>query len=60
MTSLAANTSTSAVFSSVTLKSTLTATQNATTGTTNIVVNAYGIQTDNLSVSAPTDIYCLF
>lgn len=60
MTSLAANTSTSAVFSSVTLKSTLTATQKATAGTTNIVVNAYGIQIDNLGVTTPTAIYALF
>jgi len=60
MTSLAANASTSAVFSSVTLKSTLTAAQKATAGTTNIVVNAYGIQTDSLSVSTPTAIYGLF
>lgn len=60
MTPLAASTSTSAVFSSVTLKSTLTATQKATAGTTNIVVNAYGIQIDNLGVTTPTDIYALF
>ena len=60
MTSLAANASTSAVFSSVTLKSTLTAAQKATAGTTNIVVNAYGIQIDNLGVTTPTAIYALF
>ncbi len=60
MTSLAANASTSAVFSSVTLKSTLTAAQKATAGTTNIVVNAYGIQTNSLSASTPTAIYGLF
>ncbi|HBC85132.1 MAG TPA: hypothetical protein DCZ30_07070 [Clostridiales bacterium] len=60
MTSLAASASTPAVFSSVTLAPTLTAAQKATAGTTNIVVNAYGIQTDSLSVSAPTDIYALF
>lgn len=60
MTPLAASTSTSAVFSSVTLKSTLTATQKATAGTTNIVVNAYGIQIDNLGVTTPTNIYALF
>lgn len=60
MTSLAANTSTTAVFSSVTLKPTLTAAQKATAGTTNIVVNAYGIQTDSLGVTAPSAIYALF
>lgn len=61
MTSLAADASTSPVFSSVTLDSTLTAAQKATApATTNIVVNAYGIQTDSLSVSTPTAIYALF
>lgn len=62
MTSLAASsTTTNAVFSSVTLEPTLTAAQKATApATTNIVVNAYGIQTDSLSVTAPSDIYALF
>lgn len=50
------------VFSSVTLEPTLTAAQKATApSTTNIVVNAYGIQTDGLgSASTPTAIYALF
>lgn len=60
MTLLTSSSSTTAVFSSVTLKSTLTETQRATAGTTNIVVNAYGIQTDGLGVTDPTDIYALF
>jgi len=60
MTALGANASTSAVFSSVTLKSTLTATQKATAGSTNIEVKAYGIQTDSLGVTNPTAIYALF
>ena len=63
MTELAASpstpkTSTAPVFTSVTLEPTLTAEQKATAPTsTNIVVNAYGIQVDNLGVTSPTDIY---
>lgn len=63
MTSLAANTTTSsAVFNSVTLVSTLTAAQKATANsTTNIVVNAYGIQTDGLgTATTPSAIFDLF
>lgn len=62
MTTLAANTTTStAVFSNVTLAPTLTAEQKATASTTpNIIVNAYGIQIDNLNVTAPSAIYALF
>ena len=61
MTSLAVGSSTPAVFSSVTLNNTLTSAQAESAGDThNIVVNAYGIQTDNLSVSTPSAIYALF
>lgn len=62
MISLAESTSTTTpVFSSVTLAPTLTAAQKATAASsTNIVVNAYGIQTDSLSVTAPTAIFALF
>jgi len=62
MTPLAANTTTStAVFSNVTLVSTLTEAQAATAPTApNIVVNAYGIQTDSLGVTTPTAIFALF
>ena len=62
MTSLTADTTTStAVFSQVTLAPSLTDTQKATASATpNIVVNAYGIQIDNLGVTAPADIYALF
>jgi len=62
MTSLAANTTTStAVFSSVTLEPTLTPEQIATANSSlSVDVNAYGIQTDALSVSAPADIFDLF
>ena len=65
MTQLAASpstpkTSTTPVFTSVTLEPTLTAAQKATAANSNIVVNAYGIQTDNLGVTAPTAIYALF
>lgn len=60
MTTLAASGTTStAVFSKVTLAPTLTKAQKDTAATTNIVVNAYGIQTDNLGVTAPADIYNL-
>ena len=63
MTELAASpstpkTSTAPVFTSVTLEPTLTAEQKATAPTsTNIVVNAYGIQIDNLGTTSPTAIY---
>ena len=57
MTALAANTSTSAVFSSVTLTPSLTT---ETIEEPNIVVNAYGIQTDGLGVTTPSAIYALF
>ena len=61
MTSLAASATTGTLFDSVTLAPTLTADQKATAPTTtNIVITGYGIQTDNLSVSAPADIYALF
>lgn len=63
MTSLAANTDTTTpVFSSVTLKPSLTYAQQQTApATTNIVVNAYGIQTDGLGTNTtPTAIYGLF
>lgn len=62
MTTLAANTTTStAVFNEVTLAPTLTAEQKATASTTpNIIVNAYGIQIDNLNVTSPSAIYALF
>lgn len=59
MTSLAANASTPALFNKVELEPTLTATQKATTTNTgtNIVVNAYGIQTDNLNSTDPVTIF---
>ena len=62
MTSLAESTSTSTpVFSKVQVDPDLTATQAATASATpNIVVNAYGIQTDGLSVTAPSAIFDLF
>ncbi len=61
MTSLGAGASTTAVFSTVTLDEHLTAAQKATaSSTTNIVVNAYGIQIDNLGVTAPSAIFDLF
>ncbi len=61
MTSLAASATTPDLFTSVTLKSDLTAVQAKTASATpNIVINAYGIQTDALSVTAPADIFALF
>ena len=62
MTTLAANTTTTTpVFSNVTVPSSLTEEQAATASTTpNIVVNAYGIQVDNLGVTSPTAIFGLF
>ncbi len=61
MTSLAPSTSTTAVFSSVTVAPTLTQAQyNTASATPNIVVNAYGIQTENLGVSTPAGIYAMF
>lgn len=62
MTTLAANTTTTTpVFTSVTLAPTLTADQKETASATpNIVVNGYGIQIDNLTVTSPTAIFALF
>ncbi len=62
MTSLAQSTSTSQpAFNQVQLEPSLTAAQKATApANPNITVNAYGIQTDGLSSSTPTDIFALF
>ena len=61
MTTLAHSTSTSTpAFSKVQVDPDLTATQAGTVSTPNIVVNAYGIQTDGLDVTAPSAIFGLF
>ena len=61
MTELMHNTSTTSVFESVTLNPSLTYPQAKTTSNTpNIIVNAYAIQTDSLSVNTPEGIYSLF
>ena len=61
MTSLAVGASTPAVFSKVTLSNTLTSAQAEAAGNThNIVVNAYGIQADNLGTSDPSAVLALF
>jgi len=61
MTELNAEASTSEVFKSVTLEPTLTKEQKETVNDEpNVVVNAYGIQIDNLSKTSPTDIFDLF
>ena len=59
MTPLAAGNSTSAVFSSVTLASTLTGSEKGVKSG-KIVVNAYGIQTSDLGAETPSQIYGLF
>ena len=59
MTTLDENTTTeSAVFDQVTLKSSLTKEQKETASATpDIIVNAYGIQIDNLGTTVPAEIY---
>ena len=58
---IANTTTTTPVFTSVTLAPTLTADQKDTASATpNIVVNGYGIQIDNLTVTSPTAIFALF
>lgn len=59
-TSATEKTKTSPVFTCVTLEPSLTAAQKATATNQNIVVNAYGIQTDSLGVTAPLEIFALF
>lgn len=62
MTELKENTTTlTSVFNNVTLAPTLTAEQKATANEEiNIVVNAYGIQTENMSEKTPAQIFELF
>ena len=67
MTTLAASPSTpktttsTPVFSKVLLEPSLTVAQKATASATpNIIVNAYGIQTDNLSSNTPSEIFDMF
>lgn len=62
MTELAKNTTTpNAVFDTVTLEPTLTQAQKATASSTpNIIVNGYGIQTDNMTGKTPAQIFALF
>ena len=61
MTELGAGETTSPLFTSVTLDSSLTGDQAATAKTNpDIGIVAYGIQTENLGVSAPSDIFRLF
>lgn len=60
LTSVAAGASTStSVFSSVTLLNTLTGNEGLT-GNKNIVVTGYGIQTDGLASTAPADVWANF
>ena len=62
MTELAKNTTTpNAVFNTVTLVETLTQAQKETASATpNIIVNGYGIQTDNMTGKTPAQIFALF
>lgn len=57
MTELAATASTVALFNNVQLDPNLTAAQKTTTSTTNIVVNAYGIQKDGFETTAPVTVF---
>ena len=58
--SLAAGASTSNLFESVNVAESLTAEQADTIVTPNIVINAYGIQTDNLGSKTPAQIFEIF
>ena len=63
MTSLAANTAAPAVFSKITLNELIDndkVGKNELTGNKDVVVKGYGIQTTNLSSTAPTDIFANF
>lgn len=63
MTSLAANTAAPAVFSKITLNELIDndkVGKNELTGNKDVVVNGYGIQTTNLSSTAPADIFANF
>lgn len=62
MTELEKNTTTpNAVFNTVTLVETLTQAQKETASATpNIIVNGYGIQTDNMTGKTPAQIFALF
>ena len=57
MTELAATASTVALFNNVQLDPNLTAAQKTTTSTTDIVVNAYGIQKDGFETTAPVTVF---
>ena len=59
LTSVAAGASTAAVFNNVTLLNTLTGTEGLT-GNKNIVVTGYGIQTQGLANTTPTDVWANF
>ena len=59
LTSVAAQASTAAVFSNVTLLNTLTGNEGLT-GNKNIVVTGYGIQTQGLASTAPADVWANF
>ena len=60
MTELAASASTPALFTTVTVANITGAQAGTVSATPNVVINAYGIQTKGLSVTAPADIFGLF
>ena len=57
MTSLAAGSSTTPVFSSVTVNNAIDGTQTGLDGNLDVVVTAYGIQADGLASTAPADVW---
>ena len=60
MTELAASASTPALFTTVTVANITGAQAGTVSASPNVVINAYGIQTKGLSVTAPADIFGLF
>ena len=60
MTSLSAEATTGTLFDSVSVPNTLTEAQAATVTSPNIVINGYGIQTDNIDDKTPLEIFGLF
>ena len=57
MTSLAAGSATPAVFSSVSLNSTITGNETGLDGNKNVVVTGYGVQTTGLTATTPSGIW---
>ena len=60
MTELAASASTPAIFTTVTMADITSKQAESVNATPNVVIDAYGIQTKNLGVTSPSDIFALF